>query len=336
MSYEQLRSSLQSRLIDRQIPPKLLNDMLTELDIVSAEYDIKRACTDIIAYNEGIQPLVKMYIASLAVRNCAKSTLKDYTMILDKMFDAVRKPYNMFTANDIRIYLSGINQNVNWSPETREHKRSVICTFFAWLVDNEYLSRNPAKNIPVTKLPKKKLKPLKQIELERFRSVCQTPRERALVDLLFSSGVRISEAVNLMIEDIDFRDRTIFIRNGKGGKDRITNFNPESEISLRKYLETRKGNDQHVFCKTRSPYTGVTRESLEKEIRKIRDRVPDIGVKATPHTFRRTMATTASDRGMPIEEIQTLLGHSNISTTMRYITIDESRVKTDYNRFMAG
>ncbi len=336
MSYEQFRSSMSARLIDRRWPTKLLNDVLQEMDIVATNFDIHRACTDLITYNEGLQPMVKLYISSLIVRNLSKQTLKDYTMVLTKMFDCIQKPYNMITANDIRIYLSGINQDVHWCPETREHKRSVIATFFGWLNDNEYISRNPAKNIPITKLPKKQLMPLDPLDLEKFRGVCKTPREKALVDLLFASGVRVSEAANLLIDDINFRDRTIFIRNGKGAKDRITYFNPESEVSLTKYLATRKGNDPHVFCKTRAPYTGVCRESLEKEIRKIRMRVPEIKVKTTPHTLRRTLATTASERGMPLEEIQTILGHSNTDTTRHYITVNDRRVKSDYGRLMAG
>jgi site-specific recombinase XerD len=336
MSYKQFRQSIVTRLVESDIPAAFLNRVMQEIDIASQDYKIEKQCTDLVVYNEGIQPMVKLYISSLVVKNCAKSTLKDYTMILCRMFEVIRKPYNQITTNDIRLYLSGLNQNVNWSAETREHKRSVIATFFAWLVDNEYLSRNPAKNIPVTRIKKKKLKPLKQIELEWIRNACETNRQRALVDLLYASGLRVSECAALTIDDVDFKEHLIHVRHGKGDKERTTFFNPESEVSLRAYLEEKEGSDPHIFCKSRAPYTGVTREVLETEIRKVRERVPALSVKATPHTFRRTTATTANDRGMPVEEIQMLLGHANISTTMQYITVGEERVKSDYTRLMVG
>lgn len=336
MSYEQFRHAIVSRLTESDIPPAVLNRIMTEIDVAAQDYKIERQCTTLTVYNEGVQPMVKLYIASLSIRNCARTTLSDYTRILSNMFDTIRKPYNQITTNDIRLYLSGIGRQVSWSPETREHNRSVIVTFFSWLVDNEYLSRNPAKNIPITRLPKKKLKPLRQIELEKIRSVCRTPRERALVDLLFASGVRVSEAAALTLDCIDWNNHTVHILHGKGDKERFSYFNPESEISLRAYLDSRKGNDPHVFCKTRAPYTGVSLGSLEKEIRRIRARVPDLSVRTTPHTFRRTAATVATDRGMPVQEVQIMLGHESIETTMRYVTVDDSRVAMDYSRFMAG
>lgn len=178
---------------------------------------------------------------------------------------------------------------------------------------------------------------MKQIELEHMRAACKTPRERAIVDVLFASGVRVSEAAALLLDDINFVEHSIHVRHGKGDKERITYFNAEAEISIRKYLETRDGDDPHLFCKSRAPYTGLSRNALEDEIRKIRNRIPEkLSVKPTPHTFRRTTATVASDRGMPVEEIQALLGHESLDTTMRYITTSENKIKADYSRFMAG
>jgi len=334
MSYEQFRHAVVSRLTDSNFPPAVVNRVMAEIDLASQDYTFEQKCTDLIVYSEGVQPIVKMYIASLAVRNCSKRTLEDYTRILNRMFHALRKPYNQITTNDIRLYLYGGSDQ--WSPRTKEHIRCVINAFFSWCVDEEFLSRSPSRTIPIIKYQRKKLPPLKQIDLEHFRMVCRTPRERALVDLLYASGIRISEAASLLLDDINWQEHTIHIRHGKGDKERITFFNPESEISLRRYLDTRQGDDPHLFCATRAPHAGMSSYSLGKEIRKVRSRIPAMPVKTTPHTFRRTTATTASNRGMPIEEIQMMLGHSNISTTMQYITVDNARVKMDYNRFMAG
>lgn len=335
MSYEQFRHSVVMRLEDIGLPSSVLNRVLSEIDIASQDYKIEHQCTDIISIEEGIPQMVKMFIASMAVKNCSRRTLKDYTQCLERFFAVVRKPYNMVTTNDIRLYLFGGSQSGRWCPATTDHQRTVINAFFNWCVDEEYLNRNPSRVISPIKVPKKKLKPLQQIELEEMRDACKTYRERALVDILFSSGVRISECVALTENDINWTDHTILVRHGKGDKERITYFNPEAEVSLRNYLNSRKGSDGHVFCKTRAPYTGVTIEALEAEIRHIRERIADkLGVKVTPHTLRRTTATIASERGMPIEDVQAILGHESIETTMRYVSVSNNRVKNNYSKYM--
>ena len=337
MSYEQFRHSINLRLLEADIPAAVMNRVMMEIDVVSQDYKIERQCTDLIALEEGTPQMVKLFIASMAVKNCAMGTMKDYTRCLNAMFNTIRKSYNTITTNDIRLYLFGERQERKWCASTTEHQRVVINAFFNWLVDEEYLTRNPARTIPVVKTPKKKLKPLKQIELEKLRKACETPREKAIIDLLYASGVRVSEAVALTLDDINWQDRTILIRHGKGDKERTTCFNAESEVSLRSYLETRKGNDNHVFTKLRAPYDGISDHALRDELDKIQARIKgQIGIRATPHTFRRTTATTAADRGMPLDEIQSLLGHESIETTMRYVTTGENRVKQDYAKYLAG
>lgn len=335
MSYEQFRHSVVARFMDFGLPAEVLNRLMLEIDTVAQDYTIQRACTDLISVEEGVPVMVKNYIAALAVKNCSKTTLQDYTRGLVQFFDAVRKPYTPVTTNDIRLYLFSMGQKMNWCPATADHKRTIINSFFSWCVDEEILNRNPARSIPVIKVPKKKLKPLKQIELEHLRDACETPREKALVDLLFASGIRVSECAALTLDDINWNERSVLVRHGKGDKERITYFNPEAEVSLKNYLAVRVGGDQHLFCKTRAPYTGITKEAIEAEIRKIRERVENLSVTPTPHTFRRTMATTASERGMSVEEVQFLLGHASIQTTMQYVTTSDTRVKNDYARIMS-
>ena len=337
MSYESFRHSIVSRFMDADLPADLLNRLMLEIDTVAQDYKIERNCTDLISYDEGNKEAVKSYIAALAVKNCAKSTMLDYLRGLQQFFGAINKSFTTVTTNDIRIYLFGAGQQRNWCPATADHKRTIINSFFNWCVDEEILNRNPARSIPVIKVPKKKLKPLKQIELEHMRSACVSPREKALVDILFSSGIRVSECAALTLDDINWQERSILVRHGKGDKERITYFNPEAEVSIKAYLKVRKGEDRHLFTKTRAPYTGITKEALEAEIRQIRERIPEkLSFKPTPHSFRRTMATTASERGMSVEEVQALLGHESIQTTMQYVTTNETRVKHDYSRFMAG
>ena len=336
VSYEQFRHSVVSRLMGADLPRPYFDRVMVEIDAAAQDFTFERASTDLIPFGQEVEPMVKMFIASMAVKNCAMSTLQDYERILRIFFNTIRKGYQQITTNDIRLYLFSSTQNKGWCPGTTDHVRTVINAFYGWCLDNEYVHRNPARMIPVIKVPKKKLKPLKQIELEKLRNVCKTPRERAIVDVLFASGVRVSEAAALLLDDINWEERSLHIRHGKGDKERYTYFNPEAEISIRNYLNTRDGDSEYLFCKSRAPYTGVSRNTIESEIAKIRERVPDLSVKTTPHTCRRTMATTASDRGMSIQEIQQLLGHVSIETTMRYITQSETQTKNDYHRFMAG
>ena len=335
LSYELFRNSLVSRL-NGILPVKLMNDVMQEVDIIAQQYDIRKSCTDLITVN-GIPDIVKMYLASLAVQNCAKSTLAGYRNELTRFFAQVRKPFPSITTNDIRCYIGFGQLHHGWKPSTADHARTVINGFFGWLVDNEYVSRNPAKPIKPIKMPKRKLPAMQQIELERFRNACETDRERALVDFLFATGARISETANVMLSDIDWKERSVHIRHGKGDKERFTYFNAEAELSMQKYIGSRNGNSEYLFCSTRAPYHKVTRESLEHVIKAIRERIPDqLSIRVTPHTFRRTMGTSAVSRGCPVEKVKELLGHESFDTTMRYVNIEQTEVKAAHNKYLAG
>lgn len=335
MSYETYRNQIIARLSDK-LPAKLLNDVMQEIDLLSTGYTIEKTCTDLIVSGR-IPEIVKIYVASLGVQNCAKSTLTGYTRELDRFFASVRKPFTAVTANDIRCYLFAGQQAGSWQPSTMEHVRVIINGFFSWLVDNEYLSRNPARVIKPVRIPKKKLPPMQQIELEQIRNACETDRERAMVDFLFATGCRVSEATAVMLSDIDWNERSVRIRHGKGDKERITYFNAEAEVSMRRYLASRPGEDDHLFTKGRAPYTGLTKEAVEHEIKHICERIPDkLPNKVTPHSFRRTMGTQAVARGCPIEKVKEMLGHESLDTTMRYVTISQMEVKQAHEKFLAG
>jgi site-specific recombinase XerD len=334
-SYEQYRHAILVRLTDR-LPAELLNDVMLAIDQVSSDYDISHVCTDLITV-EAVPEIVKAFIAALAVQNCKKSTLKDYRNILTSFFQIVRKSFTNVTTNDIRCYLFNQQTQNEWVPETTEHHRIVINSFYNWLVENEYIGRNPAKPIKPARLPKKKLKPLQQIELEKFRNACKTLRERCLVDFFFATGCRVSEAAAVLLSDINWQEQSVLIRHGKGDKERYVYFNAEAELSMKSYLGQRDGNDEHLFVSTRAPYLGLSRESLEKDIRNIRERIPDeLSIKVTPHTFRRTMGTTAVKRGCPIEQVKEMLGHESLNTTMQYVTVTQDEVKQSHKKYLAG
>ena len=333
MGYEQYRNEIIARLTNI-LPTETVNKVMHEIDDVSTGYTVERACTDLIPV--GMPEVVKAYIASMAVENCKRSTLNDYRIILNRFFRHVPKPYNTIVTNDVRQYLFNQQTEKNWKPETMEHHRVVINAFFGWLVDNEYLSRNPARQIRPARLSKHKLKPLQQIELERFRDACETDRERALVDFLFATGCRVTEASNVTLSDINWTDRSVLIRHGKGDKERVTYFNAEAELSIQRYIKDRKGDDDHLFVAGRYPYVKLSRESLEADIRRIRNRIPEaLSIKVTPHTFRRTMGTMAVRHGCPIEQVKELLGHVSLDTTMQYVTVMQDDVRTSHSKYLA-
>ena len=334
MSYETFRTSLVARLSDF-LPPKMLNDTMIEIDILSQNYSFEKQCTDLTTAS-GMRDVIKAYIASLGVQNCSKSTLLGYKRELTHFFEAVSKSFVSVTANDIRCYLFGEGRNRNLQASSREHIRVIINGFFNWLVDNDHLTKNPARNVKPIKVPKKKLKPMQQIELEHVRNACHTPRELALVDFFYATGCRVSEVAAMTIDDINWVERSAIVRHGKGDKERITYFNAKAEVSLKKYLATKKGNDPHLFTKGRAPYDGLSRESLESEIRTICKRIPSLlSIKVTPHTFRRTMGTNAVAHGCPIEKVKELLGHESLDTTMQYVTIADNEVKAAHQKYLA-
>ena len=332
--YEQFRTALASRLLDR-IPPKLLHDVLHEVDLVSADYDITRKCTDIIVA-EGIPEIIKMYCAALAVENKALGTIDGYRRKLVQFFEFVNKPYNVVTTNDIRVFLYHQQQSRNLKKATVELYRVTINAFYNWLVDEEYMERNPARRITPIDVPRPDRQPVTRIELEYLRTSCVTSREKALIDFLFSTGCRVSECAAVAMDDIDWNERSVRIRHGKGDKARTVYFNAESEVSLKAYISEKPQPSLALFSSSRAPYGFVTKEALESEVRKIRGRAGDhVKTHVTPHVLRHTFATSAIDCGMPVEQLQQLLGHSSLDTTMIYVKKNQESIKSSHQKYIS-
>ena len=334
MSYEQMRTRLSARLVDR-LPAGLFHDVLQELDFIAADYEIKRACTDLIV-SDGEPEIIRIYCASLLVENKARGTVDGYRRELQKFFCKLCKPFTAVSTNDIRLYMFWRQETGNLKKSSLEHIRVILNSFFSWLVDEEYLARNPARRIEPINVPKEGREPIPPVVLELLRAACKTPREKALIDFLYSTGCRISECAALELSDIDWRDRSVKIRHGKGDKFRITYFNAEAEVSLKIYLASKTHPTDVLFSKSRAPYGHIHRNALEEEVRNIRSRVPDLPVEVVPHSLRTTFATQASANGMPVEIVQSLLGHSNINTTMRYVHKSQEEARINHRKYMAG
>lgn len=333
MSYELLRTQLAARLSCR-LPVELLHDLLQELDMVAVDYDIKRSCTDLTVAG-GLPEPVRMYIAAMAVENKSKATLDNYLGILRTFFSRVNKSINVITTNDIRTFLWSYEKERGISKNTLEHMRVVINAFYSWCHDEELITRNPAKRVERIAVPKHEREPIEQIELEYLRKACRNKREKALVDFLYSTGCRISECAALVMADIDFRDRSVRIRHGKGDKARTTYFNAEAEVSLREYLQKRRFPSNAVFASHRSPHGNVSAHALRDEVRKIRKRTNNISRPVTPHVLRHTFATTLIGNGTPVEHVQKLLGHASLDTTMIYAKLDQQDVRNSHSKRLA-
>ena len=332
MSYETLRNDLSVRLLE-SFTPDQVREILASMDVISADYEITRKSRELILVG-GVPEIVKIYIASKAIENRSMRTLESYRRILSNFFAAVAIPFPNISANDIRAYLYSYKQTHNVNDATLNIMRSVICGFFAWATNEEYIARNPAARIGVISHQPADRHAMTPMELETMRSVCSDLREKALVDLLYSTGCRVSEVADMKISDVDMDAGSAVVRHGKGDKRRTVYLNAECIVSLRAYLAARTDSCQALFISDRKPAHALTSRSIESAISKIRDR-SGITVHITPHVFRHTTATTALRSGMPVEQVQRLLGHSNINTTLIYAKTDDSDVKANHQRFVS-
>lgn len=329
---EQYRARFQAGLTDA-IGLEEVQRVMRVFDEVTADYDIQRKCTAL-ACIDGLPDHVRSYIASKAVENKAKGTLREYKNILASFFSTMRKPVEEISTNDIRLYMYKYKELRNVGDSRIESIRVVLNNFFEWCVQEGDLDRNPARRIAVIRTPRKERSPMSLRDLEKIRVACKDKREKALVDFLYSTGCRVSEAADVLLEDVDMENGTARIRHGKGDKERTVYINAECAISLQAYLDGRTDETPYLFVESRRPYRRISIHSMDKIIRKIVERT-DVRVHVTPHVFRHTTATVAIQHGMPVEHVQRMLGHESLDTTMIYAKTDNSQVKLNHERYVS-
>ena len=331
MSYEAFRADLMSRL--SSFPSDQLGSVLSALDSISSAWEFAAKQTAIIT-SGGLPDAVRIYLASKSVENLAKGTLKNCFATLRDFFFVVRHTVDQVTSSDVRLWLNWFKQEHKISNSYLEHKRIVLNSFFEWLVDEDMIRKNPVRHVKPIKSEEKTRLPMTALELETVRKSCQTLREKSLVDFLYSTAARVSEVCAMKISDVDFTEHTVIIRCGKGGKQRTTFLNAESEISLKAYLFSRTDDDPYLFVTVKKPIHGVQKKCLEQEIQRIVSRC-NISVHVTPHVFRHTAASLALQRGMPIDQVQKWLGHARIQTTLRYAKTLNFDVKLSHQKYVA-
>ena len=327
---ELFRTDLQTKLA-AVLTPEQLREAMKAVDMTSDNYDISRKPVELIT-TDSLPEVVKFYLASKAVENVSKGTLAQYRYKLVNFFGAVKKPFQDVTPNDVRLYLYGIKQTRNASDRYLDNIRITLHGFFDWCVRNDYLVKSPCEKVERIHYTERKREPLTPYELEEFRYCCEDIREKALVDFLFSTGCRVSECACVRLSDIDFNERSVLIRHGKGNKQRMVYFNAESELTLRKYLATRSDDTDALFVSVRFPHHAIGSHAIENILTKVSKRA---GMHVFPHKLRHTFATSGLRGGMPLDKLQALMGHENPETTMIYAKQCQQNLQLEHRRIYA-
>lgn len=271
------------------------------------------------------------FLAAKKIEGCSNRSISFYQTTLHKMFTSVTKPYYSVTTEDIRLYLSQYQENNNVSKSTIDNMRRIISSFFTWLENEDYIIKSPARRIRKVKTPKLVKETFSEENIELMRQSCKNLRDLAIIDMLYSTGIRVGELVKLDIADIDFSNKECIVL-GKGNKQRKVYFDAKTKIHLQQYIATRKDNNPALFVSLLSPHNRLKISGVEIALRKIGERL-EIG-NVHPHKFRRTLATKAIDKGMPIEQVQHLLGHAKIDTTLEYAMVDDENVKISHKKYL--
>lgn len=276
--------------------------------------------------------LINLFISAKRIEGCSEKSLKYYQTTLEKMIDNIKKSIQEITTNDLRDYLTTYQNTKNPSKTTTDNVRRVFSSFFSWLEDEDYILKSPVRRIHKIKTGTIVKETYSDENLEIMRDNCECIRDLALIDMLASTGMRVGELVLLNIEDINFNERECIVF-GKGNKERIVYFDARTKIHLQNYLESRTDDNKALFVSLRAPFERIKIGGIEARLRKL-GRELNIP-KVHPHKFRRTLATIAIDKGMPIEQLQKLLGHQRIDTTLQYAMVKQSNVKLAHKKFIS-
>ena len=273
-----------------------------------------------------------MFLNAKKIEGCSERTLAYYKTTVEKLLDEVDDPIRKVTTDDIRDYLANYQGLNDCSKTTIDNIRRNISSFFTWLEEEDYIIKSPMRRIHKIKTTKTVKEVISDEEIEKMRDKCKNLRDLAIIDLLYSTGIRIGELVRLNIDDIDFEERECIVF-GKGDKERRVYFDAKTKIHLTDYINSRFDTNPALFVTLDAPYDRLQISGVEIRLRHLGR---ELGInKVHPHKFRRTMATRAIDKGMPIEQVQKLLGHSQIDTTMHYAIVNQTNVKVAHRKFIA-
>jgi site-specific recombinase XerD len=276
--------------------------------------------------------LLEVFIAAKRIEGCSHKSLQYYETTIHKMLESVQKPVQEISTDDLRFYLAEYQKKRNACKVTIDNIRRIFSSFFGWLEDEEYVLKSPVRRIHRIKTEKTIKETFSDEEMEVLRDACEEIRDLAIIDLLMSTGMRVGELVQLNRMDINFHERECVVL-GKGNSERVVYFDARTKIHLLNYLESRKDTNVALFVSLATPHERLMIGGVEARLHEIGKRA-DLK-KVHPHKFRRTLATQAIDKGMPIEQVQKLLGHVRIDTTMHYAMVNQANVKNSHRKFIS-
>ena len=275
--------------------------------------------------------MLKEFLSAKRIEGCSEKSLSYYYKTITVALSSINKGIKHITTDDLRAYLTEYQAKKNSSKVTMDNIRRILSSFFSWLEDEDYIIKSPVRRIHKVKTSKTIKETYTDENLEIMRDSCVELRDLAMIDMLSSTGMRVGEMVLLNREDINFNERECVVV-GKGDKERIVYFDARTKIHLQNYLDSRTDNEPALFVSLRSPHKRLTIGAIEYRLREMGKR---LGInKVHPHKFRRTLATMAIDKGMPIEQLQRLLGHQRIDTTLQYAMVKQSNVKLAHRKYI--
>lgn len=275
---------------------------------------------------------LKLFLEAKKIEGCSERTIQYYGTTINKMLGMVKDPIRKITTEQIREFLSKYQKINNCSKVTVDNVRRNISSFFSWLEEENYILKSPMRRIHKIKTNQQVKEVISDEDIEKLRDNCPCQRDLAIIDLLYSTGIRVGELVNLNITDIDLDARECVVF-GKGGKERKVYFDAKAKLHVQEYIDSRTDSNPALFVTLDSPHDRLKISGVEIRVRQLGRQLSLQRI--FPHKFRRSTATRAIDKGMPIEQVQKLLGHSQIDTTMQYAIVSQNNVKSSHQKYIS-
>ena len=327
-----MKQELMTEILQKMLP-YLDNAQLKQLRQVMEQtfYHYEVTSADVRSEEDDSNNLITLFIAAKRIEGCSEKTLKYYQTTIETMVSSLGKNIRHILTEDLRTYLTEYQRKKQSSRVTIDNIRRILSSFFSWLEDEDYIIKSPVRRIHKVKTASSIKETYSDENLEKMRDNCEELRDLAMIDMLASTGMRVGEMVLLNRDDINFAERECVVF-GKGDKERIVYFDARAKLHLQEYLDSRTDCNPALFVTLRAPHERIQIGGIEHRLRKIGKR---LGIpKVHPHKFRRTLATMAIDKGMPIEQLQRLLGHQRIDTTLQYAMVKQSNVKTAHRKYI--
>lgn len=307
---------------------KIMQTVISSLN----DYDVTQRVTDLTVRHEDInERILKRYVACIRIDGMKDSTIRQYARTLKKLAELIQKPFTEMSAYDVRFFLGDIKQRGGKNSHI-ENQRAYISAFFQWMHNEELIERNPCAKIRPIKVEKEIRLPFSSVDIDKLRTACKRTLDRAVIETLLSSGIRCEELCNLSVSDVDIEKRTLRVRNGKGGKDRVVYISDVAAEHIKNYLSERRDESVVLFM-SKTSRAEFTTGGIKAMVARIGEKAGVEGVH--PHRFRRTFATEMYRRGADINAISKLMGHSTVATTQRYIYTADDQLQAEYKKYSA-